>query len=208
MVSKKVLLIDMYGVIIKESKGYFIPYTFQHFDVAQHERLTRQLRDEQLFTKAGNGYLTSDEFLTSLGYDYPNLVMKDYLEHYLTLDEGFVPFASHLHDELDIVLLSNDVLEWSEYLTSYHNLNPFFSDKIISGAIHMRKPNKDIYEYTLKRLHKSGEQCIFVDNSSKNLEVAKEFGIHSIRFNREQEEFDGDVVDNFSELEQRIKSIC
>ena len=29
---KRILLLDMYGVIIKESKGYFIPYTFEYFD--------------------------------------------------------------------------------------------------------------------------------------------------------------------------------
>ena len=26
------ILIDMYGVIIEESKGFFIPYIYQHFD--------------------------------------------------------------------------------------------------------------------------------------------------------------------------------
>lgn len=32
MEKKQVLLLDMHGVIIKESKGYSIPYTFEHFD--------------------------------------------------------------------------------------------------------------------------------------------------------------------------------
>lgn len=56
----------MYGVIIKESKGYFIPYTFEHFDKKEHNRLTRAFREECLFTKAGNGELSSDEFLSLL----------------------------------------------------------------------------------------------------------------------------------------------
>ena len=59
---KQILLIDMYGVIIKESKGYFIPYTFEHFDRKEHDRLTKAFREDCLFTKAGNGYLSSDEF--------------------------------------------------------------------------------------------------------------------------------------------------
>ena len=37
---KRILLLDMYGAIIKESKGYFIPYTFEHFDKKEHDRLT------------------------------------------------------------------------------------------------------------------------------------------------------------------------
>lgn len=35
MDKKQTLLIDMYGVIIKESKGYFIPYTYEHFDQSE-----------------------------------------------------------------------------------------------------------------------------------------------------------------------------
>ena len=63
MGKKRTLLIDMYGVIIKESKGYFIPYTFEHFEKKEHDRLTKAFREEMLFTKAGNGDLSSDEFL-------------------------------------------------------------------------------------------------------------------------------------------------
>lgn len=52
MEKKRLLLLDMYGVIIKESKGYFIPYTFGHFGENEHNRLTRAFREECLFTKA------------------------------------------------------------------------------------------------------------------------------------------------------------
>lgn len=45
----------MYGVILEESKGNFIPYTFQHFNNTEYDRFTRLFREEQLFTKAGNG---------------------------------------------------------------------------------------------------------------------------------------------------------
>lgn len=63
------IILDMYGVILEESKGNFIPYTYQHFDKSEHDRLLHQFREEKLFTKAGNGELSSDEFLTLLGYD-------------------------------------------------------------------------------------------------------------------------------------------
>ncbi len=77
---RRVLLLDMYGVIIKESKGYFIPYTFEHFDRKEYSRLTRAFREDCLFTKAGNGALSSDEFLSLLGYPNPTETMRDYLQ--------------------------------------------------------------------------------------------------------------------------------
>lgn len=83
----------MYGVIIKESKGYFIPYTFQHFAQQEHDRLTKAFREDCLFTKAGNGELSLDEFLSLLGFQNSTEVMRDYLRNYLTFDKEFLWFA-------------------------------------------------------------------------------------------------------------------
>lgn len=205
MEKKPVLLIDMYGVILEESKGYFIPYTREHFGEQEQERLKKAFFHEKLFTRAGNGEITSHEFLSRLGYVSPEETMRDYLENYLTLDEQFHPFAQKFADRVDMVLLSNDVLEWSEYLTEYHSMNQYFRDKIVSGAVHMRKPEERIYEYTLSRLGRAAGDCIFVDNSSKNLLVAEQFGIQTVLFNRDGETYDGVVVNDFEELERFLE---
>ncbi len=206
MAEKKVILIDMYGVIIKESKGCFVPYTLEHFEKQEHARIIRAIRDEQMFTKAGNGLLTSDEFLRYLGYKNPRESMVDYLENYLTLDEQFLPFAERVRDKFDMVLLSNDVSEWSAYLTEYHRLNPYFQDKIVSGDIGMRKPEERIFRYTLERIGRKPEECVFVDNGVKNLEAVEALGIECVLFNRDGEEYSGTVVNDFVELEKVILS--
>lgn len=54
-----------------------------------------------------------------------------------------------------------------------------------------RKPQKEIYELALERIERRPEECIFVDNSVKNLKVAGELGIVPILFNRDKEEYDG-----------------
>ena len=95
MEKNRILLIDMYGVIIKESKGYFIPYTFERFDSSEHERLKKAFREERCFTRAQLGELTNAEFLSYLGYAFPKKTMEDYLENYLTLDEMFIDFAKN-----------------------------------------------------------------------------------------------------------------
>ena len=84
MEKNKILLIDMYGVIIKESKGYFIPYTLQRFDTSEHGRIISIIRDEQCFTKAQRGELSNEQFLCYLGYDSPQETMEDYLKNYLS----------------------------------------------------------------------------------------------------------------------------
>lgn len=201
------ILIDMYGVILEESKGNFIPYTFKYFDKAEHERLKRQFKEEQLFTRAGLGEFTSEEFLARLGYENPQVHMRDYIENYLTLDGGFIPFAKKYYQQYEFVLLSNDVSQWSSYITEYHQLNKYFSEKIVSGDVKCRKPEKRIYELALERIGKRPEECLFVDNSVKNLDAASELGIHSVLFNRDGEEYGGRIVNTFAELGEMLEEL-
>ena len=58
------LIIDMYGVILKDRTGNFISYTYEHFDSLEHDRIRNLLENDKLFTKAGLGEMTSHEFLS------------------------------------------------------------------------------------------------------------------------------------------------
>ena len=194
------ILLDMYGVILEESKGNFIPYTFGHFKEKEWERLTRQFKQEQLFTKAGNGEMSSDTFLSMLGFDDPAYHMRDYLSHYLTLDSDFITFAENYYQKYDFVLLSNDVSEWSAFITEHYQLDKYFSFKIVSGDVKCRKPERKIYELALEKAGKNPAECIFVDNSVKNLDVANELGIYPVLFNRDHVEYSGKIVNSFPEL--------
>ena len=194
------ILLDMYGVILEESKGYFIPYTFGSFDQAEYDRLTRQFKEEKLFTRAANGEMTSDEFLMQLGFQDPQYHMVNYIDNFLHLDQGFREFAERYSTKYDFVLLSNDVAEWSAWITEHHDLDQYFTHKIVSGDVKCRKPDRRIYEIALERTGKKPEECCFVDNSVKNLITAAELGIEPILFNRDGEEYTGTIVNSFAEL--------
>jgi len=196
----KMLILDMYGVIIKESKGNFIPYTRSHFPEVEHERLMQLFKKDRLFARSQLGELTSDEFLLALGYADTARHMRDYIENYLTLDEGFCEFAEEAASKYRLALLSNDVAEWSRYICEYHGLDKYFSAKIVSGDVGCRKPDAEIYRVALERLGVKGEDCVFVDNSVANLRAAVEFGMDVVLFNRDDEEFEGKVVYSFGEL--------
>lgn len=130
---------------------------------------------------------------------------KDYIENYLTLDSGFINFAETYHKKYDFVLLSNDVSEWSSYITEYYQLNKYFKHKIVSGDVQCRKPDIKIYELTLEKINRSPAECVFIDNSVKNLEAAGGLGMQTILFNRDNEDYSGTIVNSFSELADLIK---
>lgn len=196
----KTIIFDMYGVIIKESKGNFIPYTHNHFPESEHERLIKLFTVDNLFTKAGNGEITSDEFLSMLGFDNPQFHMHNYIENYLTIDMDFYTFAENIRHKYKFALLSNDVSEWSKYITDFYKLKKYFPIKIVSADVHCRKPDVKIYKIALERLSVPANECIFIDNSVKNLQTATALGMDTILFNRDNELYDGKTVYSFEEL--------
>ncbi len=200
MPNKTTLILDMYGVILKERTGNFVPYVYEHFDNSEHERLNKLFNEERLFTKAGYGKLTSNEFLSLLGFKNPEFHMKNYIENYLSIDEEFYTFAERTFERFDLILLSTDVSEWSAYIMKHYGLDKYFKHKIVSGDVGMRKPDPKIYELTLNKIGKSAEECMFIDDSIPNITAAKELGIDSVLFNRFNENYIGEQVCSFKDL--------
>lgn len=199
------LIIDMYGVILKERTGNFVPYTYEHFDASEYTRIKNLLENEKLFTKAGLGELTSDEFLSRLGYADTEYHMKNYIENYLSFDRSFIPFAEKYYRQYDFVLLSTDVSEWSKYITKFYGLDKYFKHKIVSGDVHCRKPDPLIYNITLNKSQTKANECIFIDDNVSNILSAKNLGINTILFNRFNEQYIGKKVNSFEELDKMLQ---
>lgn len=198
------LIIDMYGVILKESRGSFIPYVFSNFDKSEHERLDKLFNEERIYDKAQFGEIDGNELMKILGFENPKSAIKDYIENHLTLDEGFINFAEKACGKYELILLSNDVSDFSEYICEYYELNKYFKHKIVSASVKCRKPELEIFDKALEIIGRTPAECIFVDNRPKNLISAEEVGISPILFNRDESHYYGMSVDNFDELSDII----
>ena len=127
--------------------------------------------------------------------------MKAYLDNYITLDPGFVPFAEKYSSKYDFILLSNDIAPWSRHLTEHYALNRYFKAKLVSGDLDCRKPQKSMYRMALTASWNEAQECLFVDNTVRNLRSAREFfSIPTVLFEREKSKWDGDRVSSFEEL--------
>ena len=60
----------------------------------------------------------------------------------------------------------------------------FLDDVIISAEIHRVKPDKDFYEYILRKYNLLPKELLFLDDNVKNVESAKELGIKVIKVNK------------------------
>ena len=72
-----------------------------------------------------------------------------------------------------------------------------FEKFYLSHEIHLRKPNKDIYEFVIESNKLSPEETFFIDDTEENTIIANSLGIKSWNLNPNSE----DVVDLFSKKE-------
>ena len=57
-----------------------------------------------------------------------------------------------------------------------------FDGMVFSGVIGKIKPDKDIFEHLLKTFNLNADECIFIDDSQKNIDGAKKVGIKGYLF--------------------------
>ena len=106
----------------------------------------------------------------------------------------FIDGMRELYTELQekgcrLYLLSNICKEFAEGYKDIPEIGEFlstFDGLVFSGPIHITKPSKEIFEYTLNKFSLMAEECIFIDDSPINIEGSEKAGIKGYLF-------DGDV---------------
>jgi putative hydrolase of the HAD superfamily len=71
-------------------------------------------------------------------------------------------------------LLSNS---WGFDVYPFDQLEIHFDDLVLSGAVGLRKPDPAIYRLAAQRLGVAPDDCVFVDDLERNVEVASELGM-------------------------------
>jgi FMN phosphatase YigB (HAD superfamily) len=88
-----------------------------------------------------------------------------------------------LRQKYEIALLSNfgdSFDKFEERWRTSETIKP--ENMFVSVKLGMRKPHKDIYEYTLNKLGLKPDEPIFIDDRSENIRTAEELGMYGIHF--------------------------
>ena len=83
------------------------------------------------------------------------------------------------------------VLGFVDMLEQHHFLQ-LFDDLIISGEHKLIKPDPAIFALTLKRIGRKADECLFIDDSTHNIETARTLGFQTILF-QTPEQLDKDL---------------
>lgn len=192
------IILDMYGVIVKQTGDDFVPYVQQTFPNLKPEEIRKP------WDKANIGEWTSLELWAAVGFqDDLEKIEKDYLDT-IKLNDGLLEFIKAVRMKYKLAIISNDSSRWSKYLREKFNIDQYFDVISISGDLKIRKPDERIFRHTIEKLAVKAEECLYIDDRRGYLEAAKRVGMNAILLNSRNVPYEGDVVNNLEELMNKV----
>jgi len=184
----KCIIFDVMGVILAEGHdvtNLLFPFIERECGYSNKEEIYKKYREASL------GLISAKEFWKGISNDYPEIQWK-YLDTCFEVDPQFFPIVRKLKKKYLLAILSNDVGEWSKYLRERYGYGKFFHEIIVSSDFQSRKPDERIYRVLIARLKRhetESQECILIDDRLKNLKTAKDLGMKTIHFKREDDSF-------------------
>lgn len=177
----KTIIFDLGGVIVDENKAK----TFKH--LAQNYNLdVEELRDayEKYLPRYDCGKIGKEEFINLISNEIDKKIdANDFFNIYLKnviIRNNVLDFIKSLKGKYKLVVLSNANEFNIKNIFKNISLEEIFDYLFYSYQIKMLKPNKEIYEYVLRRLKVKAEECFFIDDKIENINGAKSIGIKGI----------------------------
>lgn len=196
----RAIVLDMYGVIVKQTGDDFIPYVQRTFPNISAEEIYKP------WFRANIGDISSLEVWKAIGFQGDlEKIEKEYLDT-IELSDGFIDFVEKAKTKYKLAIISNDSSRWSKYLREKFNINRYFDVISVSGDLRVKKPDERIFLLTLEKLGVNAEECIYVDDRRRNLGAANRVGMNPILFNSRNVPCEGVSVRHFDELAKEIDS--
>ncbi len=150
------------------------------------------------------GFVTSDEFSEHYRSQFPQLKQEDFLNSWnailLEFPEYRFRFIQKLSEEKNfkLILLSNTNEYHIEYIKSnvpfFNEFQECFEAFYLSHEIGLRKPNPEIFEFVMDNHNLNPENCLFIDDTKENTDVAERLGFKTWNIEPTRE----DVIDLFT----------
>lgn len=195
----KAILFDMYGVVLRQTGDDFAPYV---------QRTFPQLTTDEIhgvWLRADKGELPSLKVWRQLGFSGDlERIERDYLDTIELMDGALGFLDAARAGGLRTALVSNDSSEWSRYLRGKFDLNRRFDAVSVSGDLGFSKPDRRIFDHTLRLLGLSPADCLYLDDRAHNVEAAAALGMRAVLFDPDGLSGDPEAVYGFAELGKQI----
>lgn len=149
--------------------------------------VTNDLYLDEASEKLFHGKITEDEYWQALIDKYKWKVdvesLKRLIRENMTEVEGTREIIEKLKENgYTLGLLSIHAKEWVLHCEKIFNYHKLFKLVMYSYEVGVSKPERKAFELILEKLNANPKECIFIDDSERNIAAASSLGMHVIRF--------------------------
>lgn len=195
----KNIIFDLSEVIISgfHKAEYIIE---KNTNIKAEEFLEQRKEVNDIFIDTMRGKHTEDEYIEALlkGTDW-NLskeTIKESIRQNLDIKvEGTMRIVEKLKDKYNLILLSDHIKEWVDYILDTNKELEIFEHKYFSYEYGKLKTDEGTFKNVLEKEDILPSETIFIDDSKENIEAAKKNGIYGI------------VFENAKQLEEKLQEM-
>ena len=172
----------------------------ENTNIKADEFLDQKSKVADVFLDTMRGKYTEDEYIDALvenaNWNVSKEIIKKSIRQNLdTKIEGTIKIVEKLKEKYKLILLSDHIKEWVEYILNTNKELEIFKHKYFSYEYGMLKEDEGTFKYILEKERILSSETIFIDDNKDNIKMANNEGIQGI------------VFENAKELEYELKKI-
>ncbi len=183
------LIFDFGGVLINLDMAGCIQ-RFKELGVEDIDQYLGQYGQADFFMKYEKGEMNTAEFRDEIRKRSKQPLSDEQIDEawgafLLDIPQKKLDMLTQLRKKFRLLLLSNtnpmhiEINSQQELAKRGKTIPDYFDRYYLSYEIGLLKPQPEIFEYVLKDAGLKAEECLFLDDSSKNIEQAEELGIRT-----------------------------
>ena len=130
-----------------------------------------------------------------------SLPKKSLLRNLQKLEIELLKIITNLKGKYKLAIISNNFIEVEKKVNK--EIGHIFDSLIFSASIGFTKKEKEPFEKALKIFNLKAEECIFIDNSLKNLERPKKLKINVIYYDSSKNKLEF-LIDELKKFEIKL----
>lgn len=178
------------------------------YDISAEEFYKRKIEKTDIFLDLMRGKLKEEEYWQEFlkGKDW-NITIEDLKatvrENLNQPVDGTMEIIRKLKGKYQLILLSDQVREWMEYIKERNTDIKIFNQIILSYEIGSLKTDKQTFTEVLNKTQIVADETLFIDDYDQNVKRAEEVGIHGIIF-KDAKQLKGELE---KQLKETIKGV-
>ncbi len=188
---KKTIVFDLGGVLIEWDRRALFRKLFN--DVNELDYFLTEVCTMEWNSQLDQG-MSFEKVVEERILEFPGYApqIQAYFERWEEMIPGSIPGAVKILKELKdagypLAVLSNWSAETFPKVWDRFEFLGWFNPIVISGEVGLIKPGSEIFQYLLNKINKDAANCIFIDDTLPNIQMAEELGFEAILYSSPME---------------------